>query len=378
MAIVPDDAGVDVIAAVDGTPALRPQPSGTEVYARQVIEALAAARDVRTLRVYGNAAKRPDWLSAEVEWRGIPFPRLWTHWRFRQALHRDAPDVVFVPSHVIPIGLRLPAVVTIHDVGHRRERSAYRPTAWWYLELMTRSMARRARRLIAVSQSTATDLQRFYHVPSERIVVVHSGIDPRMVPPTAAAVQAVIERYQLPHQYYLYLGRNHPRKNLGMLRRAFADARRRGLTASLVMAGPGHEAAPPADGVQTLSYVPAEDLPALYGGALALTLPSRFEGFGFPVLEAMQCGTAVLASEAGALPEIVGSAGILLSPDDPGAWGQAMLELSHDVELQRRLITAGAARSATFSWERAATQIWRVLDDASRPTPARQAAAASR
>lgn len=367
-----------MIAAVDGTPALRPQPSGTEVYARQVIEALAAGRDIRTLRVYANAVSRPAWLDPAVDWHGIPFPRLWTHWRFRQALHRDPPDVVYVPSHVLPIGLRIPAVVTIHDLGHRRERRAYRPTTWWYLELMTRSMARRARRLIAVSQSTANDLQRYYHVPRERIAVVHSGIDPRMAPPTAAAVQAVIDRYHLPRQYYLYLGRNHPRKNLGMLRRAFTAARRRGLTASLVLAGPGHEASDPTDGVQVLPYIPGEQLPGLYAGALALTLPSRFEGFGFPVLEAMRCGTAVLASDAGALPEIVGSAGILLSPDDPGAWGQAMLELAHDVDLQRRLIVAGAARSAGFTWERAAGQIWRVLDDASRPKPTAQAAIASR
>jgi len=145
-----------------------------------------------------------------------------------------------------------------------------------------------------------------------------------------------------------------------------------------VLAGPGHETTAAGDGVQVLAYVPHDDLPALYAGALALTLPSRFEGFGFPVLEAMRCGTAVLASDTGALPEIVGSAGILLSPDDPGSWSQAMIELAHDVELQRRLISAGEARSAAFTWERAAEQIWRVLDAASRPHPGGQAAIASR
>lgn len=356
-----------MIVAVDGTPALRAQPSGTEVYARQVIQALATAREGRLLRVYANAGSRPAWLDPEVDWRGIPFPRLWTHWRFRQALHADPPDVVFVPSHVLPIGLRIPGVVTIHDVGHRRERASYSPGAWWYLELMTRSMARRARRLIAVSRSTADDLMRYYRVAPERIAVVYSGVDARMVPQSLEAVEAVLARYQLPHQYYLYLGRDHPRKNLGMLRRAFAEARRRGLTASLVLAGPGHQAAAASDGVMVLPYVPHDDLPALYSGALALALPSRFEGFGFPALEAMRCGTAVLASNAGALPEIVGSAGILLSPDDAGTWSQALLELARDLELQRRLIIAGQARSASFTWERAASQIWRVLVEAARP-----------
>jgi glycosyltransferase involved in cell wall biosynthesis len=111
-----------------------------------------------------------------------------------------------------------------------------------------------------------------------------------------------------------------------------------------------------------LPYVPVDELPALYAGAIALTLPSRFEGFGFPALEAMACGTAVIASTAGALPEIVGSAGILLSPDDAGAWSQAMLELASDGALQRRLIAAGGARSAEFSWASAASKTWRVLD----------------
>jgi glycosyltransferase involved in cell wall biosynthesis len=96
-----------------------------------------------------------------------------------------------------------------------------------------------------------------------------------------------------------------------------------------------------------LPYVDPDDLPALYAGAIALTLPSRFEGFGFPAVEAMACGTAVIASTAGALPEIVGTAGILLSPDDAGAWSQAMLELASE-----------------FSWNTAASKTWRVLDAA--------------
>jgi glycosyltransferase involved in cell wall biosynthesis len=174
-------------------------------------------------------------------------------------------------------------------------------------------------------------------------------------------VAAVLRRLEIGGAYFLYVGRNHPRKNLAMLRRAFDEARRRGLDAELVLAGPGHEIAS-AGSATVLPYVPVDELPALYAGAIALTLPSRFEGFGFPALEAMACGTAVIASTAGALPEIVGSAGILLSPDDAGAWSQAMLELASDGALQRRLIAAGGARSAEFSWATAASKTWRVLD----------------
>jgi glycosyltransferase involved in cell wall biosynthesis len=350
-----------VIVGIDGTPAVRTHLTGTEVYARSIIDALAASRGTRTMRVYANAVDAPSWLPVGVEWRGIPFPRLWTHWRLRQALRRDRPDVTFIPSHVLPFALGLKSVVTIHDVGHRHQPRAYSPATRWYLEATTRYAARRANRLIAVSQSTADDLTRFYGVPGGRIAVVHSGVDPRMRPQDPTRVAAVLRRLEIGGAYFLYVGRNHPRKNLAMLRRAFDEARRRGLDAELVLAGPGHEIAS-AGSATVLPYVPVDELPALYAGAIALTLPSRFEGFGFPALEAMACGTAVIASTAGALPEIVGSAGILLSPDDAGAWSQAMLELASDGALQRRLIAAGGARSAEFSWATAASKTWRVLD----------------
>jgi glycosyltransferase involved in cell wall biosynthesis len=350
-----------MIVGIDGTPATRRVATGTEVYARSVIEALAASKGERTIRVYANARDAPSWLPAGIEWRSIPFPRLWTHWRLRQALRRERPDVTFIPSHVLPFALGLPSVVTIHDVGHRHEPRSYSRAAWWYLELTTRYASRRANRLIAVSQSTADDLARFYGVPGGRITVVHSGIDPRMQPQAPAIVGEVTRRLGIDGSYFLYVGRNHPRKNLPMLRRAFDEARGRGLEATLVLAGVGHDAGS-GDSVRALPYVPADQLPALYAGAIALTLPSRFEGFGFPALEAMRCGTAVLASSAGALPEIVGTAGVLLSPDDAGAWSQAMLELARDPALQRRLIAAGSARSAAFTWDAAATKTWRVLD----------------
>lgn len=359
-----------MIIGIDGTPAIRQHLTGTEVYARSIIDALAAIRGKRQMRIYANAVDAPPWLPAGTEWRGIPFPRLWTHWRLRQALRRDRPDVTFIPSHVLPVALGLRSVVTIHDLGHRHEPRSYSRASRLYLEATTRYAARHANRLIAVSQSTADDLTRFYGVPGGRIAVVHSGLDPQMRPQDLSAVADVTRRLKLADPYFLYVGRNHPRKNLGMLRRAFDEARRRGLEAGLVLAGPGHDAEPRGTHVTALPYVSHDDLPALYAGAIALTLPSRFEGFGFPAIEAMGCGTAVVASTAGALPEVVGAAGILLSPDDAGAWSQAMLELASDPALQRRLIAAGRARSAEFSWEATASKTWRVFDSVARePQP---------
>lgn len=348
--------------------------TGTEVYARSIIEALAssAVGPSRTLRVYANAVERPAWLPAGVAWRGLPFPRLWTHWRFRRALRHDRPGVAFVPSHVLPLALGLPSVVTIHDVGHRREPRTYPRTAWWYLELTTRYAARRATQLIAVSQSTAADLRRFYGVPAERINVIHSGVDPGMRPQSRERIAQVIQRLGIVGPYLLFVGRNHPRKNLPFLRQAFLEARRRGLRASLVLAGPGHDPVTADEpGVVVLPFVAPDDLPALYAGAIALTLPSRFEGFGFPALEAMRCATPVIASSAGALPEIVGDAGLLFSPDDLAGWTQAMLELANDATLRDRMIAAGLTQSASFTWEAAGSKTWVVLERAAGSDQAR-------
>src|ERR1700726_31785 len=223
-----------VLVGIDGTPAIRRFATGTEIYARSIIESLAASRGPRTMRVYANAIDAPAWLPSGVEWRGIPFPRGWSHWRLRQAVRHDRPDVTFIPSHVLPFALGLKSVITIHDGGHRREPSSYSRTARWYLEATTRYAARRANRLIAVSKSTADDLVRFYNVPGGRITVVHSGVDPRMQPQDPSRGAVVLRRLGIDGAYFLYVGRNPPRKNLSMLRRAFEEARRRGLDAELI------------------------------------------------------------------------------------------------------------------------------------------------
>src|SRR3989441_3200911 len=173
------------------------------------------------MRIYANAVDAPPWLPAGVEWRGIPFPRLWTHWRLRQVLRRERRHVPFIPSHVLPLALGLKSVLPVHDVGPGHEPRAYPRAARWYLEATTRYAARRANRLIAVSQSTADDLTRFYGVPGGRIAVVHSGIDARMRPQDPSRVAEVLQRLKIGGADFPFVGRHHPPKNLTMLRRAF-------------------------------------------------------------------------------------------------------------------------------------------------------------
>src|SRR2546430_13766014 len=113
--------GEAVIVGIDGSPAIRRPATGTEIYARSTIEALAASRADRTMRVYANASDPPPWLPPAVEWRGIPFPRLWTHWRLRQALRRERPYVTFIPRHVLASALGLTALLSMYEVGRSPE-----------------------------------------------------------------------------------------------------------------------------------------------------------------------------------------------------------------------------------------------------------------
>jgi glycosyltransferase involved in cell wall biosynthesis len=168
------------------------------------------------------------------------------------------------------------------------------------------------------------------------------------------------------------VGTLQPRKNLGLLVEAWAVLRERMESPpKLLLAGKRGWLYEPlvrsveerglGDLVKFADYVERADLPALYSGALALTFPSLYEGFGLPALEAMSCGTPVVASNASSIPEVVGDAGLLLDPRDVGAWAGAVERLSHDDTAQRDMSRKGLARAARFTWERCARETFGVL-----------------
>lgn len=362
------------LVGIDASRAVRPTRTGTEVYSLQLLSALLRRPSPLRYRLYLDRAPGPDFpRSDRAELQVIPSPRLWTHLRLGLEIRRHRPDALFVPAHVIPIGCPVPAVVTIHDVGYLWYRSAYTPLAWLLLHLGTIQNVRAACRIVVDSQATARDLIQHFRVPAERIRVAYLGAPPaREVAPDPT----VPARYGLPARYFLFVGTLQPRKNLDRLLRAFATlVARQTVPLGLALAGqPGvgtHELRWLAvtlgitERVHWLSYVPSADLAELYAGAVAFVFPSRYEGFGLPVLEAMAQGTPVIASTASSLPEIVGSAGLLVAPDDVTGLAQAMALLLEDRAARERLVTAGRQRLATFSWERCAREVEVALAEAS-------------
>jgi glycosyltransferase involved in cell wall biosynthesis len=355
---------------IDASRATAARRTGTENYARRLIQALLETgaplghtftlyfRDVPPPGLFAEAAG-----SARVSQRVIPWPRLWTHARLSwELLSRPRPDVLFVPAHVLPAVHPLPTVVTVHDLGYRHFPDAHPRLQRLTLDWSTRYSARFATRLLADSEATRRDLAQLYRVPPEKVTVVYPGLDETLSRIDAGPVRA---KYGLPEGYFLHVGTLQPRKNLIRL----IDAAAAVPEARLVLAGrPGWLSAPilarareQGDRVRLLDHVPDEDLAGLYSGARALVFPSFYEGFGFPVLEAMACGTPVICADTSSLPEVAGDAALLVNPLDTAAMVSAMARVQADPALAAALRAKGYAQARRFSWAAAARAALGVL-----------------
>jgi glycosyltransferase involved in cell wall biosynthesis len=361
---------------IDASRILPGRSTGTERYALRITEALLTRRAGHQYRLYLNRLNRREMVPLALppcaELRPIPFPRLWTHVRLSVELWRHPVDVVFVPAHVVPLAAPGPVVVTIHDLGYRYEPQAHPWQSRLYLEWSTRWSVRRATRVIAISRTTRDDLHRFYRVPDEKIRVVSHGVDRHLTPQPVPTQQKLRDRYGLRGPYVLYVGTIQPRKNLVRLVRAFERLANDEPDLELVLAGRrGWMAAPVEQAIATsryrprihlLGYVPEEDLPALYSAAAVVALPSLYEGFGLPVLEAMACGVPVVASNRGALAEIAGPA-LLVDPLAIDTLAAALRQ-ALDPRLRERLVSAGLEHARRFSWEEAGRATLAVLEEA--------------
>ncbi len=310
----------------------------------------------------------------------LPARRAWTHTRFAAALAQHTPDVVFVPAHTLPFRFRERAVVTVHDLGYRFFPKAHRLKERLYLELTTRYSAWRADRILADSHATRRDLIGQYGASDAKIRVVYPGVE-GIQRATAEQIAAIRAAYHLPERYLLFLGTLQPRKNLTRLVQAFAAYLTRSADPDLALVLAGqvgwllqpqrdlYAHLPPAlhNRLHMTGYVDDAHVAALYSGALAFVFPSLYEGFGFPVLESMHCGTPVLCAETSSLPELVGAAALLVDPLSVDAISAGMARLVQDAALRVDLIERGAAQVAQFTWQRAAEQTLQALHEAAAP-----------
>lgn len=281
----------------------------------------------------------------------------------------DRVDLLHGPVNVAPLLSTARTVVTVHDLAFERYPEHYPAMRRRYLSAMTRLSVRRAKRVIAVSEATRTDLVELYGLPRERIAVAPNGIDARFRPQGAEEVAAFRHQHCLPQRFLLFVGTLQPRKNLDGLIRAMGTLRDRMDWPLIVGGGTGwmHDSIQRAvkqqnvrERVRFVGYLPPDDLPLWYSAASIVVVPSYYEGFGLPALEAMACGTPVVASSASSLPEVVGDAGILVNPKRPRTIASGILELIENEARREELTARGIERAKQFSWHRTARETYAV------------------
>jgi glycosyltransferase involved in cell wall biosynthesis len=261
-------------------------------------------------------------------------------------------------------------VVTIHDLVFLRSPENLHPTKRRYLSAMTGWSARHAAHVIAVSESTRRDVIELLGVGPDRVTTVHNGVGEQFKPVSAAELDKFRTEQGIGGRVVLYVGTLEPRKNVPMLIRAFAGLAEdpalgdvklyiggsKGWYYEEIFATAERLGLTQSGRVTFLGRVPDEQLALWYNVATVVAYPSLYEGFGLPALEAMACGTPVLASDASALPEVVGKGGLLLDPADEPAWREGLRSLLSNETLRAELSEKALAQASDFSWERSARE----------------------
>jgi glycosyltransferase involved in cell wall biosynthesis len=366
-----------VLIGMDASRAVAARLTGTERYSREVIAAMVRAAPAQRFRLYfreGDDAQRDAFLATlqgNIEPAILHPSRLWTHIGLSNEITARPPDGLFVPAHVLPAAMaradlhnKVRAVATVHDLGFKHFPQAHPAQQRAYLDLGTRFTVSNAHVIIADSEATKRDVVAFYGIHDSNVRVAYPG--PMLLP--AANMQdadKVLKKFGLSTRrpFALHVGTLQPRKNLRRLLQAWARLPAAMRDAQLVLAGGagwGDEAAQLRHDVDALAlsqrvafagYISDLEKAVLLRAARVYVLPSLYEGFGFPVLEANAAGVPIACSNTSSLPEVAGDAALMFDPTKVDDIAGAIEQLMTDDGLRERLIDAGHANLARFSWE---------------------------
>ncbi len=298
-----------------------------------------------------------------------PHLQLWYQAGLPLRMKRDGIDLFHDPVYPLPLALSLPGVITVHDLSNYTNPGVHRLRSVLSGKLFPVYL-RKARQIITDSHFTASELRRLFPGAAHKINVIHLGVSDRFREVTeTTALESVRRRYDLPSRFLLFLGTLEPRKNLDRLLEAFARSCSV-IPHSLVITGglgwkydklleliADH---PDRDRIHLTGYVEDADLPALLSSAEFLVYPSILEGFGFPILEAMACGTPVITSNVSSMPEIAGDASLLVDPLSVESISNAISLLGSSIDLRKELSGKGLVRAGGFSWRTTALKTLEV------------------
>lgn len=345
---------------------------GVNQYAFDLLHALYHQKTPHHFVIYLKTPPLDDLPQSRSNWtyRAIPFPKLWTQTRLPWDLftHRPRPDVFLSLTHYAPRWSPLPTVVAVMDLGFLQFPQQFTRSDFNQLKSWTDYSVRQATKIIAISEHTKKDIVSAYNIDPAKITVTYLGFDRQLFKPTYRP--EVLKKYDIKKPYFLFLGSLKPSKNVEGLIRAFSqlDAPHHTLVISgkkawlydqifILVQQLGLQ-----NRVVFTDFVAEAEVPVLMTSAAAFAMPSFYEGFGIPALEAMACGTPVIVSKVASLPEVAGPAGIYVDPYLPSDIASGLnLALGPD---RQKYIRLGQAQAARFSWTTCARQTLSVLESA--------------
>ena len=351
-----------------------PRIDGTRIYIQNLLKNFGLLDKKDSFFIYHKKNFNPQLefpVFENYEIRKCPFPFWWTQTRFAWEIFRAKPDILFMPMHSLP-HLRSPktkTVVTIHDLAFKFFPDHFPKKDLRRLNFFTDYAVKNADKLIAISNSTKNDILKIYpKISEEKIKVIYHGYDKELFNEniTKDQIKKTNTRYQIPDtRYLIFVGTIQPRKNIETLLEAFSVVRKNESRKDLRLVIAGSPGWLSDEIIKKIKKTPGaimtgkfetEDLPCLIAGADAFVLPSLYEGFGLPALEAMACGTPVIAANNSGLAEIVQSAGLLFDARSSGKLAELLLEVLENDKLRNDLREKELERAKNFSWQECAEE----------------------
>ncbi len=347
---------------------------GINQYAFDLLHALYANPQNHQFVIYLKNPPLSDLPQSRYGWdyRVIPFPKFWTQTRlpFDLFTHKPRPDVFFSMTHYAPRWCPIPSVVAIMDIGFLRNPEQFTTKDFTQLKNWTKYSIMKAKKIITISNYTKEDIANTYHKTSQEIIVTYPSYDESLFKPTKNLT--VLKKYKIKDPYILFLSSLKPSKNVEGLIRAFKIVSEKNKQLTLVISG---KKAWQYERIFSLTqelnlekrviftgFVNENEVPVLMSMSKAFILPSFFEGFGIPVLEAMACHVPVVISQVASLPEVAGEAGIYIDPKDPTSIARGIdIAIS---EKSKKFVSEGINRVKLFSWKKTAQQTLICLETA--------------
>lgn len=366
---------------IDGYEANVPQRLGSSQIAFELLRGLERLDKKNEYEILLPSPPIDGLPKARVGWKyRILKPRkLWTRIALPLALFsaRSKPDLVFSPTHYIPRFSAAKRIVTVFDLSYLHFPEMYKKDDLWKLTKWTKYSVDNAVKIFTISNSSKSDLMKYYKVKKEKITVAYPGFNDKIFRPVKddARIKGILGEYGVEGKYIIYIGTIQPRKNLVRLIEAFQKLEDIKLVIVGKTSGQGRQGwmfeetleAPKKFGVEDkvifTGFAPTEDLPYLLSGAEAFVLPALYEGFGMTVVESMAVGTPVVVSNVSSLPEAAGSAGLLINPYSVDQIAQAIRTVVTDKKIRMQKSREGLIQARKFSWDKMTRSLMKVFEE---------------